>query len=197
MTKGQKFTTDTPTMDEIRRLKKKHTTSVDMVIDPEINNEIVKLRRQHLAESNRDTKENRTPKAPAILKKIEALEKEALDVTVTFTFQDIGRKKFEDEWKSCPPTDEQRELGYEWNPDEFGPIILAAASLEPKLTLKEAQEIYDEWSTAEAEMLVMSAIYANMGVSSIPLSGTAIGGQPPFDSNLITAPVKESPTPST
>jgi len=194
---GQKFTSDKPSIEEILRLKNKHTLSVDILIDAELASEIKALERQHMVELRVDAKENRTPVAPALSKQIEELTKVAQERTATFLFQDQGRKRFEDLWKTCPPSDEQREQGYEWNPDEFGPLIIAESCIEPKLTLEEATQMYDEWSTAEAETLLMTAINVNMGMSAIPLSGTATGGQPTLDLSSIIATNEESPTDTT
>ncbi len=199
---GQKFMTDKPTIQEIMRLKNKHTVSIDILYDAELSAKIRELERQYLIETRGDDKMNRTPLAPAIKKEIDELTDLALEKTVKFTFQDIGRKKFEALWKSCPPSEEQKEKGgYEWDPDAFGPIILAAscigAGASTGLTVDEAQDLYDEWSTAEAEMLVMTAINANMGASSVPLSVTATADQSSSELSLITAPIEESPTPTT
>jgi len=198
---GQKFMTDKPTIQEILRLKNKHTASVDILYDAELLATIKELERKHLVESRNDDRLNRTPLAPDIRKEIDGLTDEVAAKTVTFTFQDIGRKRFEDLWKTCPPTDEQKEKGYDWNPDDFAPIILSASCVKAgdsdSLTLDEATTIYNEWSTAEAEMLVMTAINANMGAASIPLSGTATADQLSSELNLTTAPKEESPTPTT
>lgn len=197
---GQKFTSDSPSISEIMRLKNKHTVSVDILYDATLAAHIKELERQLMIEMRIDVKENRTPKAPAIKKQIDELTDEAISKTVKFTFEDLGRKRFEDLWKTCPPTDEQRELGYEWNPDDFGPIIISSSCIEAGassgLTLAEATEIYNDWSTAEAEMLVMTAVNANMGASSIPFSGTGTADQPSSGLSLITAPSEESPTPT-
>jgi len=194
---GKQFMSDSP-IDEILRKKRQHTQSVEVLVDPEIAAEIKNLERQEIIEMRKDQKENRNPLAPGIRKKIEELEKESEEYVVTFVFKDIGRKRFEDLWRSCPPTDEQKELGYQWNPDEFSPLIMAETCIKAGssdgLTLEQAQSLYDEWSTAEAEMLAMTAINANMGVSSIPLSKTATGGTSDTDLSLITAPAEESPT---
>ncbi len=197
---GQKFTSDSPSIQEIMRLKNKHTVSIDILYDATLAARIKDLERQLMIEMRIDVKENRTPKAPAIKKQIDELTDEAIAKTVKFTFEDLGRKRFEDLWKTCPPTDEQRELGYEWNPDDFGPVIIAASCIAAGssggLTLDEATEIYNGWSTAEAEMLVMTAVNANMGATSIPFSETATADSPSSGLSLITAPSEESPTPT-
>jgi len=197
---GQKFTSDSPSIQEIMRLKNKHTVSIDILYDATLAARIKDLERQLMIEMRIDVKENRTPKAPDIKKQIEELTDEAIAKTVKFTFEDLGRKRFEDLWKTCPPTDEQREKGYEWNPDEFGPVIIAASCIKAGssdgLTLEEATEIYNGWSTAEAEMLVMTAVNANMGATSVPFSGIGTEDPPSSGLSLITAPIEESPTPT-
>jgi hypothetical protein len=57
--------------------------------------------------------------------------------------------------------------------------------------------MYNNWSTAEAELLLMTAINVNLGVSNIPLSATATGGPPNSELSSITALIEESPTATT
>lgn len=194
---GKKFTSDSPSMEEILRYKNKHTLSIDVLIDAELASEIKALEKRHMIELRIDDKENRTPIAPSIRKRIDKLVEQAQESTVTFTFQDQGRKRFEDLWKTVPPTDEQREKGYEWDPDAFGPLIISEACIEPKISLEEATDMYNDWSTAEAELLLMTAINVNLGVSAIPLSETAIGGLDSSELNSIIASKEESPTVTT
>lgn len=50
-----------------------------------------------------------------------------------------------------PPTNKQRERGDVYDIDTFGPALIAACSLEPRLTVEEASELYesDEWAPGE------------------------------------------------
>ena len=184
MGNGKKFTSDSPSLDEIMRLKTRNTAACEINLNAQLAADMSSLNRQIMIEDRKDQRENRSPVAPGLRKQLEALEAEALESTVRFVFQDLGRKRFEDLYKSFPPTDEQKEEGMAWNPDEFGPALMAASAIEPKMSLDEANEIYDNWASAEVGVLVTTALNANMGVNSIPLSGSGIDSPQSSEQNL-------------
>lgn len=196
---GKDFISDSP-VDEILRMRTKHTYSVEVIPDAEKAAELKAMERQLDIEKRKDNKLNRSPVAPGLKKKIDLMTEELSETAVEFVFQDLGRKKFEDLWKQFPPSDELRELGYQWDPDSFGPPLLAASCIKAGgsdgLTLEQAQTIYDDWSTGEAEALVMGAINANMGVSSIPKSEIDIDAILSSDLSSTIASNTESPTAS-
>jgi len=196
----QKFTSDKPSMEEILRHKNQNTASVEININAELANRIKSLEREHMIAMRKDEKVNESPKAPAIRKAIDKLEDEAIETTIRFTFKDLGRKKFEDTWKSCPPTPEQKEDGFEWDPDAFTPKLMAMSCVEAgdddHMTLEQAESIYNDWSTAEVSMLATTALNANMGVGTIPLSGSGIDPALSTELNSIISQNEESPTPS-
>jgi hypothetical protein len=92
--------------------------------------------------------------------------KAALDeATVTLVFQSIGRKAYEELVTGYPPSEEQKtlakELGEEepgFHAEEFPPALIAACCVEPKMTVEDAREIFDEWNTSETMTLFLAAI---------------------------------------
>ena len=88
--------------------------------------------------------------------------KAALDeVTVVMTFRSVGRKAYDDLVMAHPPTDEQKEMDYSYNPETFTPAIIAASCVEPDLTLEEATAIFDEWNGSEISQLFLTALEVN------------------------------------
>jgi hypothetical protein len=100
---------------------------------------------------------------------------------VRFTFRAIGRKAFERLKEDHPATAEQqkeaREAGLaaglepeqariHWDADKFPPALVAAASLEPKISHDEAWELFhvsEDWNEAELVSLFLAALAAQQG----------------------------------
>lgn len=195
MPKGQKFSSDKPTIEEIRRLKKPNRRSVFVLVDPEIAREIKNLERAYAQEKRIDVKENRNPEAPAILKKLEELRDVTADYEVEFIFEDIGRKALEDLVIEHPPTPEQKAdmAEIEFNSETFPPALMAATAIEPEMTLEDAEALFNDWSSGEAEILFMTAMMACRERASIPFTRTDTEGILDSASNLITAVSEDSP----
>lgn len=185
----------TRTFKEIQALKKPNETAVDILVDVDLNRTLSELARRYEKESRDDKKLNRPPKAPGILKELESLQGKLEESKVTFRFRDPGRRKFDALVDACPPTKEEKELHqFDWHPDTFVPALLALTAIEPELTEKEAQEIYNEWGRGDVEALFNTALQACLEQASIPF--TRRGTDEILDSvrNLTTPPKEESPT---
>ena len=73
------------------------------------------------------------------------------------------------------PTVEQRARGMNFNPDTFGPALVAACLVDPEMSYEEALEIWTstEWSTGELQTLFSAASELCMEGMNVPFSGTA------------------------
>jgi hypothetical protein len=90
---------------------------------------------------------------------VDAAEQAVRESAQLFVFRSPGRKAFEDLIAEHPPTDDDHddarkttgrpEALARWHSDTFTPALLAATCVDPKLTVDEAQAIYDEWTDAE------------------------------------------------
>ena len=69
-----------------------------------------------------------------------------------------------------PPNKEQRARGMGFNPEKFGPAIVAACSVEPELTEEEAMELWtsEEWTTGELNVLFNTCTDLCMGGFQVP-----------------------------
>jgi hypothetical protein len=85
---------------------------------------------------------------------------------VIFQFQSIGRDAYNALLSECPPT----ERGKVYGPD-FPAMLVAASAVEPTITLDQAIEMFDspQWSSAEVDRLVLTALTVNQGASSVAL----------------------------
>jgi hypothetical protein len=181
---------------DIKKLKRPNEVTVELVLDPEISRVITELSRRYEIEKRKDSKQNRPPEAPALLKELEALQLQAEEAKTVFIFKDPGRRKFDALVDSCPPSDEQKKEKFQWDPDKFVPALIALASSDPAITTEDAQEIYDDWGRGDVEALFNTALQACLEVASVPFTKRDTDAILDSVRNLITQPNEESPTPS-
>jgi len=82
---------------------------------------------------------------------------------VRVTFKALKRSEFnalKDEYTPDPTDDEP-------NPDEdrevLGPVLISKCAAKPKLTVEQAQAIWDEWNREEALTMYAAAVQVNIG----------------------------------
>jgi hypothetical protein len=75
------------------------------------------------------------------------------------------------------PTPEQKkhvaDLGggiLVYNTDTFPPALISAAAIDPEISLDEAETIFDQWGSADAEILFTTALLVCKERTSVPLS---------------------------
>lgn len=98
-----------------------------------------------------------------------ALHAEMEENSVSFTFRSIGREPYEELVQDNQPTKQQRDEARKaggsltYNPETFPPKLLAASSVEPKLTEAEAKELWNDpnWNQAELMSLFLCAMSVN------------------------------------
>lgn len=72
-----------------------------------------------------------------------------------------------------PPTKKQRDDGAGFNIDTFAPALIAAVSLEPRLTQEQAGDLYssEDWSGGEVSTLYMEAVRLCSTGLDVPFTG--------------------------
>lgn len=82
------------------------------------------------------------------------------EVTLEFRMRAISSRQYDKLMADCPPTPKQKDDGAAYDVDRFAPALIAAVSLEPKLTVEEATELYtsDEWASGEIGGLFIEAL---------------------------------------
>ncbi|MER6206540.1 hypothetical protein [Streptomyces sp. NPDC001642] len=80
--------------------------------------------------------------------------------TLTLTFRALPRPAWEQLLREHAPTEEQADLGHEYNVETF-PAALVSASSVDGMSEAEAQELLDSWSDADAKALFTAALLVN------------------------------------
>lgn len=80
----------------------------------------------------------------------------AADVAV-FTFQAVTQAELEHLKLAAPPSPSQAQEGRQWDPDVFGPLLLAATCSEPGLTEAEAKTLWEDWDPWQVDLLFGAA----------------------------------------
>jgi hypothetical protein len=80
--------------------------------------------------------------------------------TITLTFRALPRPVWEQLLREHAPTEEQADLGHEYNVETFPAAIIAASSVDG-MSEAEAQELLDNWSDADAKALFTAALLVN------------------------------------
>lgn len=192
--------------------RKPRTKTIRLVLDGDstVELELAKneLRGLKLQEKIDGSSETLASKVPILERKIQELEAEILKDAVEFTFTAIGRGRFDELKAKFPPTAAQWEIYREaskanplirpptYDGPGFAPVLIAEATVDPEMSLKEAQRLWDELSDGEAAQVFEGAWDVNMEVASVPLSATGTDEIQPSDESSITQRVTESLGPS-
>lgn len=212
-TKGRKFSSDSPSMSEIIRLKKPNTRSCHILLDSALAHELNELEREIEKLERKIEVRNRSGRggslADSSIKELDRLreefevkEEEAEGFTVEFTFQDIGRKRYDELVKENRPTDEEKkeykEAGGEgvlaYSTETFPARLVALTSVSPKISEEEAFQIFDEWAEGDLETLFTTALLVCKEPTSLPKSRAGTAKTRASQPNSTTAPNEEFPT---
>lgn len=183
----KQFTSDAPSLSEIRRKKKPRRESCWVVLDPEMSQLISDKELELERAKGLSRQATRTGKSLAEGSEIARLEEELADLyekagdfMVEFIFQDPGMKKYDDLVTSCPPSKEQKERWKEeggegtlaYDPDQFVPRLIALCSYQPKITVDEAFELMDDerWGLADITRMFNAAQKVCLVGAPVPLS---------------------------
>jgi hypothetical protein len=102
----------------------------------------------------------------AVQEQIEASEK-------SFTFQGMGQRQWQDLKRKNPPNETQRREGLDTNMERFAPAAIAASSLDPTITVDQAEKMLTKLPPGEFEKLFQATLEANGQVIGAPKSATA------------------------
>lgn len=101
-------------------------------------------------------------------------------IEYVWTMRAIGSKAYDVLVGMYPPTAEQKKEGITYDPEAFGPALIAACSIEPRLTPNEAKELWesDEWSRGEVMALFAAAVEVNSKGLDVPFTEPASATTP-------------------
>lgn len=82
---------------------------------------------------------------------VNTVDEDGTEVAVRMRLRAISQTDFDDLVEANPPTAKQRQRGASYNIDTFAPALVAACSVEPKLTVEQAKALKDspDWSGGE------------------------------------------------
>lgn len=128
-----------------------------------------------------DDETSRPVATPDLLKKKKRVTK-TIQVTVNdddgepfevdMTFQGIPAHQYDKLVSKYPPKPKDKKQGFGYDPDKFGPALVAETCIEPDLSLEDVQEIWesDDWNRGERMQLFMAAIEVCTTGQRVPLS---------------------------
>jgi hypothetical protein len=165
-------------MADIMDRKKRAQKKIYVQLDGDVKDRIEQANLNVIKARQVDRKSNAHVKAePAAQRIYDELVAASKDSEVPMTFGSIGRVKYEAlVRKHSDISDEQRKAGLDVDMPNFAPALLAACAIDPKITLKEAKEIWDspEWNAAECDRMFVAARDVNSEIPDIPLSSEGI-----------------------
>lgn len=98
-------------------------------------------------------------------------------VEVSLTFRGIPAHEYDRLISRFPPRGPDKKQGYGYNPDKFGPALVAACCIDPEMTVEDATEIWesDAWNRGERMMLFMTAIEVCTTGLNVPFKRSVSG----------------------
>lgn len=120
-----------------------------------------------------DATSNEHDTAPAIAKKIEALEAELTKNETAFTFGAIGQKAWRLLLDKHGPSTQDRAEGYEFDPVTFPVAAIAASAVDPEMSEDDTDRLYELLNFGQWQMLWSACLAANVEGTSVPFSNAA------------------------
>lgn len=132
----------------------------------QLERELAEARRVDLTENSHDT-------APAVARKVADLEQQITDAEIAFTFSAIGQKNWTDLLVRHRPTEEDRADRYEFNPRTFPQAAIAASATEPKMTVEQANQLFEVLNFGQWQSLWSACLAVNVEGTDVPFSAAA------------------------
>jgi hypothetical protein len=101
---------------------------------------------------------------------LRACEAEIAASEKTFKFTGIGHESWQNLKRKHPPTQAQRDEGADVNLERWAPAVVAACSLEPKITVAQAETMMRKLPPGEFEKVFAAVGHANGEVAGAPKS---------------------------
>lgn len=91
---------------------------------------------------------------------IHSTDDDGHDLELLLRYQALSPKEFDDLVAKYPPNPKQKLDGMAYNPDTFGPALVAAVCIDPSLSVEDVTAIIDSgtWSPGEVNTLTGEAM---------------------------------------
>ncbi len=125
-----------------------------------------------------------------------ALEEEMEAATVTIRVGTVAAYKWANLLRLNPPSREQREQGFDNDPDRFPPAAIAACAIEPRITVDQAEQLRNTLHLAEWNKLWIAVLLLNtqeipspkLGAATATLLASAPSSTPASDEGSLAGP---------
>lgn len=103
---------------------------------------------------------------------IHSTDDDGHDLELLLKYQALSPKEFDDLVAKYPPNPKQKTDGMAYNPDTFGPALVAASLVEPKLSVEDVTSIIDSgtWSPGEVNTLTGEAMSLCQTGAGVPFT---------------------------
>ncbi|MEV4437482.1 hypothetical protein AB0K09_00445 [Streptomyces sp. NPDC049577] len=161
---------------DVRKRIQRPRQHVDMVMDAEAADEIDVLAKLLEKAKQLDEQTNEPDRAPALARRLRALEEQAEASTVTFVLQAISHRHYARLQTEHPPTEAQIAEAHErggdgvpaFDPDSFAPALVRAQMLSPTVgSEQEFAAFWDDLSDGQMRELWMTALSVQVGVTEL------------------------------
>jgi len=163
---------------DVLKRKKPQRRTVDVLLDSGIAERhaaaLLDLRKaERVAVRSNDTDVQHQP--ILIAEAIESMEIEVEEATVRFTVEAVPAVRWSEMVGEYPPTEEQIDDNWPYDPEKMGPVLLAESIVEidglpEDVSIEQATEIWEEWSDAERSTLFLAAVAVNREVRNVPFT---------------------------
>lgn len=94
------------------------------------------------------------------------------DIELVVRYRALSSKEYDDLIATCPPTPKQKTDGMIYNPDTFGPALVAAVAIEPKLSVEQVTTLIESgvWSPGEVNTLTGMAMSVCQTGAGVPFT---------------------------
>lgn len=126
-------------------------------------------------EQSKDDKKSTLDKLKGKKRRRQTVTVEVDGEKIDLVFEAISYAELDKLQEKHPPTTEMRVQGAVYNRNTFPPALVAACSVDPKMSEADAREIWEseEWSTGELTTLFEAVSNLCMRGLDIPFTGTA------------------------
>lgn len=165
-------------IEEVLKRRQPPTKSVRLLLDQTLSDRFQQVEREAgRAKMRAENSNDRQVQIDAaeLARQADDLKQQIEDAYVTFTFQGISRVDYNELLEAHPPTEEHTAGGFEFDPDGFGPDLIAACSVDPEISPEQARRIWDEWTEAEVVRLFNAAYESNRVVKDVPFIAAGSG----------------------
>lgn len=153
---------------EILKQAKRREKSVFLCLAGEDIAELDRLERQlaDLGKAWEPTSLAASDPREKLAKKVSALRTKIRTAEVEFKFRALGDREWSDLIAAHPSPDADKM----WDPETFGPALIAACAVDPVMTPDQVRELFEVCNGAQRDELWRGAYEVNTEATSIPFS---------------------------